>query len=142
MSVERVTEATGEVADALARLLPQLSASAVPPTHEELARMVESGALLYVFRDEDGTLVGALSIGLYVVPTGRKAIVEDVVVDEAARGKGIGEALVTTAMEDAREAGVVAVWLTSRSDREAANRLYRRLGFEQRETNVYVWRPR
>ena len=142
MSVERVTEATDEVHAALARLLPQLSATAKAPSREDLAAMLASGALLYVFRDEDDTLVGALSIGLYVVPTGRKAIVEDVVVDKAARGRGIGEALVTTAMDDAREAGVVALWLTSRSEREAANRLYRRLGFEQRETNVYVWRPR
>ncbi|HEX5450268.1 MAG TPA: GNAT family N-acetyltransferase [Gaiellaceae bacterium] len=141
MSVERVTAATDEVADTLARLLPQLSASAKAPSREDLASMLDSGALLYVFRDEGGTLLGALSMGLYVVPTGRKAIVEDVVVDEAARGQGIGEALVTTAMEAAREAGVKAVWLTSRSEREAANRLYRRLGFEQRETNVYVWRP-
>jgi len=142
VSVERVTEATAEVAAALERLLPQLSPTAKAPSLDDLAEMIGSGALLYVFRDEGGTLLGALSMGLYVVPTGRKAIVEDVVVDEAARGRGIGEALVTTAMEAARDAGVRALWLTSRSEREAANRLYRRLGFEQRETNVYVWRPR
>ncbi|HEY3962013.1 MAG TPA: GNAT family N-acetyltransferase [Gaiellaceae bacterium] len=141
MSVERVTEATDEVVATLARLLPQLSASAVPPARDDLAAMLDSGALLFVFRDEADTLVGALSMGLYVVPTGRKAIVEDVVVDEAARGKGVGEALVRAAQDAAQAAGLAAIWLTSRSEREAANRLYRRLGFEQRETNVYVWRP-
>ena len=140
MSVERVTEATAEIADALARLLPQLSATAKAPSRDALGAMLDSGALLFVYR-HDGALVGSLSMGLYVVPTGRKAIVEDVVVDEAARGKGVGEALVTAAMDAATDAGVAALWLTSRSEREAANRLYRRLGFEQRETNVYVWRP-
>jgi ribosomal protein S18 acetylase RimI-like enzyme len=141
VSVERVTEATDEVVAALARLLPQLSASAKSPSRDGLAAMLDSGAVLFVFRDEGGTLVGALSMGLYVVPTGRKAIVEDVVVDETARGKGVGEALVKAAQEAAQQAGLAAIWLTSRSEREAANRLYRRLGFEQRETNVYVWRP-
>ena len=141
MSVERVTEATDEVAGALARLLPQLSATAKAPSRDDLAAMLDSGAFLFMHRD-NGVLVGSLSMGIYVVPTGRKAIVEDVVVDEAARGKGVGEALVKAAMDAATEAGVTAVWLTSRSEREAANRLYRRLGFEQRETNVYVWRTR
>ena len=141
MSVERVTEATDEVHAALARLLPQLSATAKAPSREALGTMLDSGAFLFVYRDH-GVLVGSLSMGIYVVPTGRKAIVEDVVVDEAARGKGVGEALVKAAMEAATEAGVAAVWLTSRSEREAANRLYQRLGFERRETNVYVWRPR
>lgn len=142
MSVERVTEASEELVEAFARLLPQLTSSAPAPSRADLAALVASGTYLFVFRDEDGTLHGALSMAVYAVPTGRKAIVEDVVVDEAARGKGIGEALVREAQRVAGEVDVTSIELTSRPSREAANRLYRRLGFEQRETNVYVWRPR
>jgi ribosomal protein S18 acetylase RimI-like enzyme len=141
MTIERVTEATDEVVDALRRLLPQLSQTAFPPTYEELAALIASSTHLFVARRADATIVGALSLGLYIVPTGVKGVVEDVVVDEAARGRGVGEALTRAAQEAAVAAGARAVWLTSRPEREAANRLYRRLGFEQRETNVYVWRP-
>jgi ribosomal protein S18 acetylase RimI-like enzyme len=142
MTVERVTEATDELVSALGRLLPQLSPTAKLPSLDLLAELVASGTYLFVFRDDDGTLVGALSMALYVAPTGRKAVIEDVVVDDAARGRGVGEALVEAAQEAAQEAGVAAIWLTSRADREAANRLYQRLGFERHETNRYVWRPR
>jgi ribosomal protein S18 acetylase RimI-like enzyme len=138
--IERVTEATDEIVDALARLLPQLSQTAVPPTRDELRALIASGMHLFVARQADTTVVGALSLGLYTVSTGLKGIVEDVVVDEAARGQGAGEALTRAAQDAAVAAGARAVWLTSRPEREAANRLYRRLGFEQRETNVYVWR--
>jgi ribosomal protein S18 acetylase RimI-like enzyme len=141
VTVERVTEASDELVAALDRLLPQLSPTAKLPSLELLAELVASGTYLLVFRDEDGTLVGALSMALYVAPTGRKAVIEDVVVDEAARGRGIGEALVEAAQEAAQGAGVAAIWLTSRSDRASANRLYQRLGFERYETNRYVWRP-
>jgi ribosomal protein S18 acetylase RimI-like enzyme len=141
MNVERVTQATDDVVDALRRLLPQLSQTASPPTREELATLIASGTRLFVARQADTTIVGALSLGLYLVPTGLKGIVEDVVVDEAARGQGVGEALVRAAQAAAAEAGATSVGLTSRPEREAANRLYRRLGFELRTTNRYVWRP-
>lgn len=140
MRVERVTAADGELVAALAHLLPQLTTSATPPTLAELHDLV-AGTHLFVARDASGTLLGALSLALYRVPTGLKGTIEDVVVDESARGQGLGEALVRAALEAAAEAGAVSVGLTSRPGREAANRLYRRLGFEQRETNVYVWRP-
>ena len=140
MIVERGTEGTDEVVDALRRLLPQLSQTATPPTREQLEALVAGDTHLFVARQADSTIVGALSLGLYLVPTGLKGIVEDVVVDEAARGQGAGEALTRAAQEAAGAAGARAIWLTSRSERAAANRLYRRLGFEQRETNVYVWR--
>jgi ribosomal protein S18 acetylase RimI-like enzyme len=140
MNVERATEATDELVDAFRRLLPQLS-SASPPTVENLRDMLAGDTQLFVSRDASGTVVGALSLALYRIPTGLRGRIEDVVVDESARGQGIGEALVRAALEAAAEAGVRAVGLNSHPGREAANRLYRRLGFEQRETNVYVWRP-
>ena len=87
--------------------------------------------------DEDGTVLGALTLALFRIPTGLRAWIEDVVVDNAARGRGVGEALNLAALERARQAGATTVDLTSRPSREAANRLYQRLGFQARSTNVY-----
>jgi ribosomal protein S18 acetylase RimI-like enzyme len=138
--VERVTDATDELIAALARLLPQLSPGREPPSRGELAEIVE-GQTLLVARDNGGAVVGTLTLVRYRAPSGHRARIEDVVVDAEGRGQGIGEALTREAMRLAAEAGVRTVELTSAPTREGANRLYRRLGFEQRETNVYVWRP-
>jgi ribosomal protein S18 acetylase RimI-like enzyme len=141
VNVERVESATDEVVAAVARLVPQLSPSRPPPTRDEVAALVEQpGTTLLVARD-GGTIVGMLTLVTYRLPTGLRARVEDVVVDGAARGRGVGEALTRAALERAEAAGVRVVELTSHPSREAANRLYPRLGFEQRETNVYTWRP-
>jgi ribosomal protein S18 acetylase RimI-like enzyme len=134
--VERATEATDELVAALERLVPQLSPGRRAPTAAELAEIVATQSLL-VARDALGTIVGTLTLVLYRTPAGLGALIEDVVVDEAARGQGVGEELTLDAVERARAAGARGVSLTSRPSREAANRLYRRLGFEQRETNVY-----
>ena len=100
--------------------------------------MVTSPAsVLLVARDPSGTIVGSLTLALFRVPTGLRAWIEDVVVDESARGGGVGEALVMDAVHRAEQAGARSVDLTSRPSRESANRLYRRLGFEERTTNVY-----
>jgi ribosomal protein S18 acetylase RimI-like enzyme len=139
--VERVTEATPELAEAFRRLLPQLSERAVPPSPAELEELVRREDTHVLVARGEGRIVGSLTLVLYRIPTGLEAVVEDVVVDESARGRGVGEALTREALRRATEAGASAVGLTSRPSREAANRLYRRLGFEQRETNVYVWRP-
>ena len=88
-------------------------------------------------RDPDGTIVGSLTLVVFPIPTGSRAWIEDVVVDEAARGAGVGAALNQAALDHARALGAKTVDLTSRPSREAANRLYQRLGFEPRETNVY-----
>ncbi len=136
MIVARATEATDELLEALARLLPQLSPHARAPTHADLAEIVSTQTLL-VARDAAGRVVGTLTLALYRIPTGLKAVIEDVVVDESARGQGVGEALAREAVEQARQAGADRIALTSQPHREAANRLYRRLGFERRETNVY-----
>jgi len=139
--VERVVEPSDEVVAALARLVPQLSPGRPTPGLVELAEIVAApGATLLVARDR-GDIVGTLTLLLFRVPTGIRGFVHDVVVDEAARGRGVGEALTREALALARTAGASSVHLTSRAEREAANRLYRRLGFTRHETNAYVWRP-
>jgi ribosomal protein S18 acetylase RimI-like enzyme len=134
-TIEIVETPTDEVVTALARLLPQLS-SATPPTAAELATIIAGGSTVFVAR-VDGAIVGSLTLVLYRIATGLKAWIEDVVVDEAARGHGVGEALNFAAIEEARRHGAKAVSLTSRPSREAANRLYQRIGFSARDTNVY-----
>ena len=134
--IEVATEPTVELRDALAALLPQLSSSP-PPDIDELTLVVnDPGSVVFVARLE-GRIVGSLSLILYRIPTGLKAWIEDVVVDEAARGHGIGELLNRAALDEAARRGVKGVSLTSRPSREAANRLYQRIGFTARETNVY-----
>jgi ribosomal protein S18 acetylase RimI-like enzyme len=126
-----------ELVQAFAELIPQLSSSSPPPTADELGAIVDSpDAVLFVAR-VDGRVVGSLTLAMYRIPTGVKAWIEDVVVDDSARGRGVGEALSRAAIAEAAHRGAKNVSLTSRSSREAANRLYRRLGFEPYETNLY-----
>jgi ribosomal protein S18 acetylase RimI-like enzyme len=141
MSIERVEIVDDELVEAVARLVPQLSARRRPPGRHELVELVAApGASLFVARDGEAVL-GMLTLLLQRIPTGLRGRIEDVVVDADARGRGVGEALTREALERASAAGVEEVELTSSPRREAANRLYPRLGFEQRTTNVYVWRP-
>ncbi len=140
MVIEKITEVTDELVAAFARLVPQLSASNPPPTRAQLAEMVGSPAItLLIAREPDaqGEIVGSLTLALFRIPTGLRAWIEDVVVDNAQRGKGVGEALTRQALAVALAAGATSVDLTSRPSREAANRLYQRVGFERRDTNVY-----
>jgi ribosomal protein S18 acetylase RimI-like enzyme len=138
VEVVEATEATPELLEAFARLIPQLSSSSPPPDAAELAAMVASEAsVVLVARDGEGTIVGSLTLALFRVPTGVRAWIEDVVVDESARGTGAGGALVSVALQRAGAAGARTVDLTSRPSREAANHLYQKLGFETRTTNVY-----
>jgi ribosomal protein S18 acetylase RimI-like enzyme len=141
MKIERATEPDDALVAAIARLVPQLSPRREPPGPLEVAELTATtGTILLVARDGDHVL-GMLTLILYRVPTGLRGWIHDVVVDEEARGQGVGEALTREALRWAEDAGARSVELTTRPEREAANRLYRRLGFEQRETNVYVWRP-
>ncbi len=144
MTVELITAATPELHEAMGRLLPQLSRSAAPMSEADVERFLsQSSVHLFVFRaemaDADGNnpILGMLSLATFEIPTGVRAWVEDVVVDEAARGQGAGLALVEAAIEHAKTIGARTVDLTSRPTREAANRLYQRAGFQLRETNVY-----
>jgi ribosomal protein S18 acetylase RimI-like enzyme len=140
--IVEATEVTPELVDGIARILPQLSSSSPPPTAEELAQITASPATqLLVALDDDGTLIGSLTLALFRIPTGLRAWIEDVVVDDAARGRGVGEQLNRVALRRAAEAGATTVDLTSRPSREAANRLYQRLGFQRRDSNVYRYRP-
>lgn len=123
---------------AFARLVPQLSRSSPPPTPAELTEMIDApGTHLLLAEGDDGSVLGTLTLVTFRIPTGVRAWIEDVVVDEAGRGQGVGEALNRRALELAAEAGAKTVDLTSRPSRDAANRLYQRIGFQPRETNVY-----
>ena len=142
IEITESTEVTPELVEAFERLTPQLSRSNPPPTSGELAEIAASEAtILLVARDPErlgaDAIVGSLTLALFRIPTGLRAWIEDVVVDDSVRGQGVGEALNRCALEMARLRGARTVDLTSRPSRDAANRLYRRLGFEPRETNVY-----
>jgi ribosomal protein S18 acetylase RimI-like enzyme len=142
IEITESTEVTPELVEAFERLTPQLSRSNPPPTSGELAEIASSEAtILLVARDPErqgaDAIVGSLTLALFRIPTGLRAWIEDVVVDDSVRGQGVGEALNRCALEMARLRGARTVDLTSRPSRDAANRLYRRLGFEPRETNVY-----
>ncbi len=143
MHIEQASTATEELWDAFQRLVPQLTSSNPPPSLDDLAALVQSeSTTLLIARHPGwrGPVVGAASVTIYRVPTGLRAVIEDVIVDEALRGQGIGEALVRRALEIAREKGASGVSLTSNQSREAANRLYLRIGFVHRQTNAYYYK--
>jgi ribosomal protein S18 acetylase RimI-like enzyme len=137
--IDEATEADDGLAEAIARLLPLLTRSTPPPPVETLAEITSSPATkLLVAREEPGgPIVGTLTLVLFRIPSGVRASIEDVIVAEEMRGRGLGEELSRAALEMARAAGARTVDLTSRPGREAANRLYRRIGFKPRDTNVY-----
>jgi GNAT superfamily N-acetyltransferase len=142
IEIEIATEVNDEIVAAFGRLIPQLSSSAPSPARADLAAIVDDPfSVLYLARI-DGRIVGSLTLALYQIPTGLKAWIDDVVVDESARGQGVGEALSMAAVEEARRRGAKDVSLTSRPFRESANRLYQRLGFQPYETNVYRYKLR
>lgn len=137
MRIEVADAAGPELVEAFGRLVPQLSRSSAPPTPDELSEMVDSAASDVLVAYAGDSICGTLTLVTFRIPTGVRAWIEDVVVDEAVRGKGVGEALNRFAIELARRKGAKTVDLTSRPSREAANRLYRRLGFVQRDSNIY-----
>lgn len=138
MFIEIAAEVTDELVEALQRLIPQLSSSSPPPGVDELVDIVQAPATdLFVVTDDDGSILGTATLVTFRIPTGRRAWIEDVVVDDRARGLGVGGALTRAMIDRAEELGCTTVDLTSRPTREAANRLYQREGFELRDTNVY-----
>lgn len=140
VEILEATQVTPALVEAFDRLIPQLSKSNPPPTETELAAICESQAsvlLIAVDRNDADRILGSLTLAWFRIPTGVRAWIEDVVVDESARGRGVGEALNLAALDRARELGAKTVDLTSRPSREAANRLYQRIGFVARDTNVY-----
>jgi ribosomal protein S18 acetylase RimI-like enzyme len=143
MYIGKASEITEELHEALQRLVPQLGIHKIPPTPEELNLLITSEAsTLLVARApaENSPIAGILCLSIYRVPTGLRSIIEDVIVDQNMRRRGIGEALVERAIELAREAGADGVSLTSSPKREAANQLYQSMGFELRKTNPYFYK--
>jgi ribosomal protein S18 acetylase RimI-like enzyme len=139
--IEIVEEVTPELVDAMERLIPQLSRSAPPLSERELTEMATSPATVLFVARVEGRIVGCLSLVLFRIPTGLRAMIEDVVVDGDARGAGVGEALSRAAIDESERRGARTLDLTSRPSREAANRLYQRLGFVARDTTVYRYSP-
>jgi ribosomal protein S18 acetylase RimI-like enzyme len=138
ISITRVETVTPELLVAFERLIPQLTKAPVP-TSAELQKLIDSPSVLILARvpDADGEIVGAATLGVFRTPSGVHAHVEDVIVDESLRGRGIGEVLVNHLLHLAREMGLKGVSLTCNPRRVAANALYRKMGFKKWETNVY-----
>ncbi len=135
-----VEEATDELLEAFARLMPQLKAGEPPPGAEWLMELVEFPGALLVIARLDGVIVGAGTLAWVYAPSGLHARIEDLVVDESVRRQGIGEALTRFLLDQAEEAGAKYVALTSNPQREAANKLYQKMGFKKWETNLYLYR--
>ena len=135
--IEVATSVTDDMVKAFERLIPQLSSSSPAPSRQHLEGIVNSDSCRLLLAHEGEHIVGSLTLVVFPIPTGVRAWIEDVVVDSSVRGKGVGEALNLKALEIARTEGAVTVDLTSRPSREAANRLYQRIGFVKRDTNVY-----
>jgi ribosomal protein S18 acetylase RimI-like enzyme len=137
IGIEVLDEVTDEAVEAFGRLLPQVSRSAKPLDAAALATIVASPAVTVLVARSEGQIVGSLTLAMFPVPSGLRAWIEDVVVDDSARGQGVGSILIREALRLAREARARTVDLTTRPAREAAGRLYERAGFQQRETRVY-----
>jgi ribosomal protein S18 acetylase RimI-like enzyme len=138
INISELTETSSSVLQSINALLPQLSSSAQVISMDRLSELVESdNTIIFIGTDESGQILGMLSLIVMKIPTGNKAWIEDVVVDQSARGKGMGKALMNHALEKAKELAVKSVDLTSRPSREKANMLYQSLGYQIRETNVY-----
>ena len=137
ISVEEAHEVGLDLVSAFVRLVPHLSSSP-PPDADQLAEMIaDPGTTVFIARDEHDVIVGTLTLHVFRIPTGLRAWIEDVIADPAASGQGIGEHLSQAALDKAKALGCRTVELTSRPSREAANHIYKKLGFEVRDTNVY-----
>ena len=137
VSVDVASEASPELLEGLNKLLPQLSSTAQSLTLEDLETILANDTLALLVATEGQQVVGTLTLAVFPLPTGIRAWIEDVVVDQSARGAGVGESLCLRAIELARNRGAKTLDLTSRPSREAANALYLKLGFSVRDTNVY-----
>jgi len=137
ISIEIATHATDELLTSLNQLVPQLSSSASPLTSDDVEALITNPAVSMFIAKNEGAIVGTLTLVVFPIPSGLRAWIEDVVVDEGARGLGVGVALTEAAVTESKRRGAKSIDLTSRPSREAANAMYVKLGFEQRETNVY-----
>jgi ribosomal protein S18 acetylase RimI-like enzyme len=140
VDVEVLSKVNDEVVEAFERLLPQLSTSAKRLDSAGLSAIATSAASTVLLARVDKQIVGTLTLVTFAIPSGVRAWIEDVVVDEASRGKQIASTLIDRAVKIAKQTGARTVDLTSRPSRESAGRLYERLGFEQRETRMYRYK--
>jgi GNAT superfamily N-acetyltransferase len=137
VSVEAATAATRELEEVLARLLPQLNADLVVPDAKRVRVLIEDPAVTVLLARDGDDVVGTATVIVYTTPFWIKARIDEVVVDQAARGKGVGEALVKACLDVARKRGAQVAELQSGRQRDVANRLYRRMGFRLRDSNLY-----
>ena len=140
MNIIEITEYSERALDALNTFLPQLSSSATLLSEPDLLRIIQSKSSRLLMAEEDGQFYGSLTLAVFVIPTGTRAWIEDVVVSNSARGKGVGRLLSESAVGLANELGAKTIDLTSRPSREIANNLYKSIGFVQRDTNVYRYK--
>ena len=139
MQITPLTELTDEIYEAFQRLIPQLSPLS-PPTWDDLLDLINADATtLLIARQSDGKIVATVTLTCFRVPTGVRAIIEDLVVDESARGLGIGTQLTNRALKVAKQYGAKGVMLTSNPHRAEANHLYQKMGFKRWETNLYFY---
>lgn len=137
MEILQVKKIASDIYEAFQRLIPQLDNTVPIPTKEKLIKIISSpSAYLFIAQDQN-KIIGTFTLIVYNTPTGDYAYLEDLVVDENSRGKGIGKKLILTALKIAKDKGVKVVNLTSRPSRKTANRLYKKIGFTRRETNVF-----
>ena len=137
MTITEANRMEEAIALAFRRLMPQLSPTNPPPTAEALAALIDSPSRLLLARDDAGEIMGTATLSVFRIPSGLRCRIEDVVVDQSARGQGVGAELTRQAIVLAEEMGAPGVDLTSNPQRKAANRLYQKLGFQPRETNLY-----
>ena len=140
LEISEILKAEDHELSAINQLLPQLSSSSSGMKIDYLESLTKSKSTRLFLAKEDGMILGMLSLVFCTIPTGKKAWIEDVVVDQAARGRGLGKALMNHAIKEARKFGAKSVDLTSRPSRESANKLYQELGFQARETNLYRYK--
>ena len=141
VEIQAIEQVTDELVAAAGRLLPQLSSSAAPLDADDLVRVISHQATTLFVARRDGTIVGMLTLVTFPLPSGLRARIEDVVVDQDARGRGVGSALTMAALDLAQAQGARSIDLTSRTSRVEANRLYQQLGFQLRDSNVYRYQP-
>lgn len=137
MIIKQLTQIDKNTVEVFKRLIPQLVGRDDYPSFESLNDIINSKNVKLLVAIDNDKIIGSLSIAIYLIPTGKKAIIEDVIVDESARGKGVASRLMDRAIEIARENGVRKIELTSNPTRIAANKMYVKYGFKVRDTNFY-----
>ena len=137
-TITQLISSDASTAESIRTLIEQLTGRESTFSEDDLRNVLQdSASRLFVMRHKE-CIVGMLSLGIYTCPTSRKVWVEDVVIDSELRGKGLGEELVEYAINYVKEhLAPCSLMLTSRPSRIAANELYRKKGFEPRQTNVY-----